>query len=97
MMVLGGIAAWVLTSPGWPEVREPFFYWSEFKHPSPTSCGFWLDVKLMVIVEVAVLIVGLVVALDRTSRAPSALPRADARNGLRRPFPRISRRSSSST
>jgi polar amino acid transport system permease protein len=36
--------------------------------------GFWLDVKVFVIVEVAVLIVGLIIALIRTSRAPAFFP-----------------------
>jgi ABC-type amino acid transport system permease subunit len=36
--------------------------------------GFWLDVKLFVIVEVAVLAVGLALAVLRTSRAPAFFP-----------------------
>jgi polar amino acid transport system permease protein len=36
--------------------------------------GFWLDVKLFVIVELAVLVLGLVVALVRTSGAPALFP-----------------------
>ena len=75
VVVLGGLAAWVLTSPGWPAVRETFFNWEVFKESFPdVLSGFWLDVKLFVIVEIAVLIVGLVVALVRTSRAPALFP-----------------------
>jgi polar amino acid transport system permease protein len=75
VVVLGGLAAWVLTSPGWPEVRETFFSWSIFKQSFPEILdGFWLDVKLFVVVEIAVLIVGLVVALVRTSRSPALFP-----------------------
>jgi polar amino acid transport system permease protein len=74
-VVLGGLAAWVLTSPGWPVVRETFFSWSIFKSSFPEVLeGFWLDVKVFVTVEVAVLIVGLVVALVRTSRGPALFP-----------------------
>ena len=36
--------------------------------------GFWLDVKLFVIVEIAVLIFGLAIALIRTSRSPALFP-----------------------
>jgi len=36
--------------------------------------GFWLDVKLFMVVEVAVLGIGLLVALTRTSRAPALFP-----------------------
>ncbi|HEX2265822.1 MAG TPA: amino acid ABC transporter permease [Solirubrobacterales bacterium] len=36
--------------------------------------GFWLDVKLFVIVEAAVLVVGLALAVLRSSRAPALFP-----------------------
>jgi polar amino acid transport system permease protein len=75
VVVLGGLAAWILTSPGWPSVRETFFSWSVFKDSFPdVLSGFWLDVKLFMIVEVAVLGIGLLVALTRTSRAPALFP-----------------------
>jgi len=75
IVVLGGLAVWILTSPGWPSVRETFFSWSEFRNAFPEVLGgFWLDVKVFVIVEIAVLIVGLVVALVRTSAGPALFP-----------------------
>jgi len=75
VVVIGGLALWVLTSPGWPEVRETFFNWDVFKESFPEVLdGFWLDVKLFVIVEVAVLAVGLALAVLRTSRAPAFFP-----------------------
>jgi polar amino acid transport system permease protein len=75
IVVLGGLAAWVLTSPGWPVVRETFFSWSVLKDSFPEILdGFWLDVKLMLVVELAVLAVGLLVALVRTSRGPAFFP-----------------------
>lgn len=75
VVVIGGLAAWILTSPGWPVVRETFFSWSIFKQAFPEVLeGFWLDVKVFMVVEVAVLIVGLAIALVRTSRAPALFP-----------------------
>ena len=75
VVVIGGLATWVLTSPGWPEVRETFFSWSIFKDAFPEVLeGFWLDVKVFLVCEVAILIVGLVVALVRTSRGPALFP-----------------------
>ena len=75
VVVLGGLAAWVLTSPGWPTVRETFFSWSVFKESFPEVLeGFWLDVKVFVIVEIAVLAVGLLIALLRTSGGPALFP-----------------------
>jgi polar amino acid transport system permease protein len=75
LVVIGGLAAWVLTSPGWPEVRETFFNRGVFEESFPEVLeGFWLDVKLFVIVEVAVLAVGLALAVLRTSRGPAFFP-----------------------
>jgi polar amino acid transport system permease protein len=75
VVVIGGLAVWILTSPGWPVVRETFFSWSIFKQAFPEVLeGFWLDVKLFVAVEIAVLIVGLAIALIRTSRLPALFP-----------------------
>jgi polar amino acid transport system permease protein len=75
VVVVGGLAALVLTSPGWPVVRETFFSWTIFKESFPEVLdGFWLDVKIFIVVEVAVLAVGLVVALVRTGRAPAFFP-----------------------
>ena len=36
--------------------------------------GFWLDVKMFCVIEVVVLILGLAIALVRTSRAPALFP-----------------------
>jgi polar amino acid transport system permease protein len=75
VLVLGALAALVLTSPGWSEVRELFFNWEVFKESFPEVLeGFWLDVKLFVIVELAVLVVGLGIALIRTSRGAALFP-----------------------
>jgi polar amino acid transport system permease protein len=75
VVVLGGLAALILTSQGWPNVRETFLSWPDFKEAFPDVLkGFWLDVKLFVIVEVVVLILGLVIALVRTTRAPALFP-----------------------
>ena len=75
VVVLGGLAAIVVTSPGWDSVRETFFSWQDFERAFPDVLdGFWLDVRLFVVVEVAVLALGLVVALARVSRAAALFP-----------------------
>lgn len=75
VIVLGGLAALILTSPGWPEVQELFFNWAVFKEAFPEVLeGFWLDVKLFVIVEIVVLVLGLGIALIRTSRGAALFP-----------------------
>jgi polar amino acid transport system permease protein len=75
VVVLGGLAVLILTSPGWPEVRDTFFSWSAFKDAFPDVLdGFWLDVRMFLVIEVAVLILGLVVALVRTLGIPALFP-----------------------
>jgi polar amino acid transport system permease protein len=75
VVVIGGLAALVLTSPGWPTVRETFFSWSEFTNSFPEVLeGFWLDVKVFMVVEVAVLIIALVIALIRVNRSAGLFP-----------------------
>ena len=72
VVVLGALAAAILTSKGWPTVRETFFSWESLKTSFPDVLkGFWLDVKLFVVVEIIVLILGLGIALIRTSIAPA--------------------------
>jgi polar amino acid transport system permease protein len=75
VLVLGVLATLILTSPGWPSVRETFFSWDSLKDSFPDVLkGFWLDVRLFCIVEVVVLALGLAIALVRTSAAPAVAP-----------------------
>ena len=75
VVVIGGLAALVLTSPGWPSVRETFFSWSEFKNAFPeVLSGFWLDIKIFMVVEAAVLVIALAIALIRNNRSPGFFP-----------------------
>ncbi len=75
VVVLGGMAVLILTSPGWPVVRDSFFNPEVFGETFPEIAeAFWLDVRVFMVVEVAVLILGLAVALVRTVRAPALFP-----------------------
>src|SRR4029078_7529676 len=75
LIVLGGLATLILTSPGWPEVRETFFNWDVFKDSFPDGAtAFWLDVKMFIGAPLAILVVGLVVALVRIARSPAMFP-----------------------
>ena len=74
-IVLGLLATLILTSKGWPAVQETFFSWEVFKSSFPSVLdGFWLDIKLFLSVEAVVLVVGLVIAIARTSRSPALFP-----------------------
>jgi len=71
----GVVSVLILTSPGWPDVRDTFFDWNEFKSSFPDIAkAFWLDIRVFCVVEVAVLILGLIVALVRTTRGPALFP-----------------------
>ncbi|MGZ4331857.1 MAG: amino acid ABC transporter permease [Solirubrobacteraceae bacterium] len=75
VVVLGALVALLVTSPGWHNVRTTFFSWSVFRHSfGDVLDGFWLDVRMFLVVEVVVLVLGLVIALVRTSQAPALFP-----------------------
>ncbi len=75
IVVLGLLATLILTSKGWPNVRETFFDWGAFKDAFPDVLdGFWLDIKIFLLVEIAVLALGLLVALVRASSTPAFFP-----------------------
>jgi polar amino acid transport system permease protein len=75
VLVLGLVVGVLVASPGWSSVQSTFFSWPAFREAFPDVLkGFWLDVKLFVIVEVVVLALGLAVALCRTVQAPALFP-----------------------
>lgn len=74
-MVIGSIAALILSSPGWEDVQRTFFSADAFAEIFPDVLeGFWLDIRIFMVVEVVVLVLGLVVALARVAKAPALFP-----------------------
>ena len=75
VVVLGGLALLILTSPGWPVFRDSFFDPEVFADSFPDVLeAFWLDIRIFLVVEVVVLVLGLAVALVRTVKAPALFP-----------------------
>jgi polar amino acid transport system permease protein len=75
VVVLGALAAAILTSKGWPNVRETFFSWEAFRTSFPDVLeGFWLTIRMFLGVEAVVLVAGLAVALCRISTSPALAP-----------------------
>ncbi len=75
VVVLGGLATVVLTSSGWPSVKRTFFSATAFKTSFPSVlAGFWVDVRLFLIIEACVLVVAMVIALIRTIDAAVLFP-----------------------
>jgi polar amino acid transport system permease protein len=75
VLVLLVLTTVVVTSPGWERFEETFFDWGHAKDSFPAiRDGFWLNVRLFLVCEVVILVVGLLVALARTARAPLLAP-----------------------
>jgi polar amino acid transport system permease protein len=69
------VAAVVVSSPGWSVVRETFFDWGQARDALPAVLeGFWLNIRLFLLAEPLILVVGLAVAAARVSRSTWLLP-----------------------
>ncbi|HSK90928.1 MAG TPA: amino acid ABC transporter permease [Euzebyales bacterium] len=71
-----GLALWaVLTSENWSAVQQQFFNPENFREAWPAVLsGFWLDVRMFVIAQIAILVFALVVAVARSLRGPAFVP-----------------------
>jgi polar amino acid transport system permease protein len=75
VVVIGGLAVLILTSSGWPDVRDTFFNATVFKESFPeVAKGFLLDIRIFLVVEVVVLVLGLTIALVRATTLPALFP-----------------------
>ena len=75
LVVIGGGLLLVVTREGWPVVQETFFSAEAFRTSFPGILrGFWIDVKLFLVVEVFVLVLSLLVAVLRSSRGSVLFP-----------------------
>lgn len=75
IVVIGGLTALILTSPGWDDVQRTFFSPEDFTEIFPEVLkAFWLDIRVFMVVEVVVLILGLVVAMARLAKSPALFP-----------------------
>jgi polar amino acid transport system permease protein len=65
----------LVTTPGWPRVQatflDPVTAWESL--PAVLG-GLWLNVRVLVVAEIGILVVGLAVALLRTLRGPVFFP-----------------------
>lgn len=71
-----GAAGWALTSaPGWPRVRDTFFNVPRGIKAFPAVLdGFYLNIELFLGCAVAILLIGLSIAVLRTLRGPVFFP-----------------------
>jgi polar amino acid transport system permease protein len=75
IVFFGALVLIVRSAPGWPEVREQFFYWPEFRESLPDIAdGFLLNVKLFLMAEAFILVLALFLALLRGLPGPALFP-----------------------
>lgn len=75
VVVLGSLALVVVTSPGWKSLSDTFFAWAYGVEVLPKIIlGFGTNVVLTLIAGTSVAILGLAIALLRTSRSPALTP-----------------------
>jgi polar amino acid transport system permease protein len=68
-------SAVLVSSPGWPRVRQTFFSFGQLRDSFPdVLSGFWLNVEIFVVAEPIILILGLLVALARGLTNPVFFP-----------------------
>ncbi|HEY4018972.1 MAG TPA: amino acid ABC transporter permease, partial [Pseudonocardiaceae bacterium] len=75
--VVFAAAVWfgVTSSPGWPRVRSSFFDLPTAAGSVPSIlAGLWLNIRVLVICEVLILVLGLGIAALRTLRGPVWFP-----------------------
>jgi polar amino acid transport system permease protein len=69
------LAVAITHAPGWPEVRQTFFDWDQFKSSLPEIArAFVLNVKIFLIAEAFILVFALLIAILRSLPGPAALP-----------------------
>ncbi|MGL5911391.1 MAG: ABC transporter permease subunit, partial [Phycicoccus sp.] len=75
LAVVGVAVALVVTSPGWPRVRETFFDGERALDALPAVLdGLWLNIRVMLVCAVLIGLLGLVVAVVRTTRGAVTFP-----------------------
>jgi polar amino acid transport system permease protein len=82
-LVAGGTTVVVLVlllvgltgSPGWPRVKETFLSWPDAKAAFPAiASAFWVNVRMFLVAEPLILVVGVLVAVARGTVAPVLFP-----------------------
>lgn len=75
LLVIGTLVIVLVTSPGWISLRDTFFKWAYGVEILPkVLLGFGTNVTLTIIAGTSVAILGLGLALIRTSRSPALTP-----------------------
>jgi len=75
LVLFAVLAVLVVTSSGWPEVKQAFFNGYYFRTSFRTILdAFWLNIKIFTVAEVAILIVAMGIAVIRSLPGPVFFP-----------------------
>lgn len=75
LLVIGTLITVLVTSPGWVTLRDTFFKWAYGVEVLPKIIlGFGTNAMLTLIAGISVALIGLLLALIRTSRSPALTP-----------------------
>src|SRR5262249_55293217 len=75
VVVFVGLVILITHAPGWPEVKNTFFNWDEYKSSSPEIArAFKLNVKIFLIAEALILPFALFIAVLRSLPGPVFFP-----------------------
>ncbi|OLT14863.1 ABC transporter permease [Pseudonocardia sp. CNS-139] len=75
LVFAGAAVAAIVASPGWPRVRATFLDPAIALSSFPAVLeGLWLNVRVLVVAEIGILVVGLGIAMLRTLRGPVFFP-----------------------
>jgi polar amino acid transport system permease protein len=70
------LVVWLVPkTSGWQKVRQSFFDWAVFRRTFGTiAAAFWFDVRIFLICAPCIIVVGLLIAMARNTRAPALFP-----------------------
>ncbi|MFC9699799.1 amino acid ABC transporter permease [Streptomyces sp. NPDC056943] len=75
LLGLVAVGAAAVASPGWERVDSLFLDGAELRSAFPDLLrGFWLNIQMFLVAEVLILVLGLLIALVRVTRAPGLQP-----------------------
>lgn len=75
VVVLAAVVAGIVGSPGWDRVREYFFSWPDARDSfSSIGKGFWINIRIFLVAEPCVLVLGTLVAVARQTVTPWLAP-----------------------
>ena len=75
VVVLGLAVFGLVTAPGWPRVQQTFFSWEDARRSFPAILdGIWLNIRLFLLCQLAILPLALLIAVARGTRSPWLAP-----------------------